>query len=236
MRINQSKINITLGCTEYLSNFELHARDVLHSGIIIIGQTHKNEWQRQTLDCITNILVWTPQPFSLSSKQQHTHARTHPPTQAHAHISFMSKHLLPHSKNKQNGKPHRVYVTQTTADLSFKHVGCCSCVVHLGLSQAKTSRGACHTSYCRPTRQTCWVLFMCCSFWFGLKLPRTLNQWLLMNSNWGYYMQFIFIVPRYSDSKTNTPVLKYTVTMSMVVMTVKPMPLYQNVQSQHLWL
>ena len=175
-------------------------------------------------------------PAFLSFLKTTTHPRTHPPTQAHTHISFMSKHLLPHSKNRQNGKPHRVYVTQTTADLSFKHVGCCSCVVHFGLSQAKTSQGACHTSHCRPTHQTCWVLFMCCSFWSGLKLPRTLNQWLLMNSNWGHYMQFIFIVPSYSNSKTNTPVLKYTVIMSMVVMTVKPIPLYQNVQSQHLWL
>ena len=42
-------------------------------------------------------------------------------------------------------------------------------------------------------------------------------------------MQFIFIVKHsYSDSKTNTPVLKYTVTMSTVVMTVKLIPLYQK--------
>lgn len=126
MRINQSKINITLGCTEYLSNFELHARDVLHSGIIIIGQTHKNEWQRQTLDCITNILVWTPQPFSLSSKQQHTHARTHPPKHMHTSASCQNIFFLTVKTNRMENltgcMSHKQLQTYPSNMLAVVHV------------------------------------------------------------------------------------------------------------------
>ena len=201
--------------------------------LLFLGQTHKNEWQQQTLDCITNILVWTPQPSSLSSKQQ-THARTHPPMHTHTSASCQNIFFLTvktdRMENLTGCMSHKQLQTYPSNMLAVVRV------FILVWSQAKTSQGACHTSHCIPTHQTCWVLFVCCSFWFGLKLPRILNQWLLMNSNWGHYMQFSFIVPSYSDSKTNTPVLKYTVTMFMVVMTVKLIPLYQNVQSQHPWL